>query len=47
MRFNYNNLIVPYYRDRIEAMTRHIKKLEDKISFLEAKIEIDNKAYYE
>tara|TARA_Y100000593_G_scaffold95076_1_gene199195 strand:- start:859 stop:1005 length:147 start_codon:yes stop_codon:yes gene_type:complete len=44
---NYNNLQVPYYKARIEAMSRHIKKLEDKIEFLEAEIEINKQSYYE
>jgi prefoldin subunit 5 len=39
--------MVKFYQDRIEAMTKHIKKLEGRISSLEAQIEINNKAYYE
>jgi len=44
---SYSSLNMPYYVARIEAMSKHIKKLEDKISFLEAQIEINNKSNYE
>ena len=39
-RNSYENLMMPYYRARIEVMTREIKKLKGKIECLEAKIEI-------
>ncbi len=41
MKHNYNNLLVPYYKDRISAMELHINKLESRIEFLEAQIEIN------
>lgn len=41
MKHSYNNLMVPYYKDRISAMEQHIKKLESRIEFLEAQIEIN------
>ena len=41
MKHNYNNLMVPYYKDRISAMELHIKKLESRIEFLEAVTEIN------
>tara|TARA_Y100000401_G_scaffold114394_1_gene116391 strand:+ start:216 stop:410 length:195 start_codon:yes stop_codon:yes gene_type:complete len=35
MKNNYSNLSIPYYVARIEAMSNHIKKLEDDIEYLE------------
>mgnify|MGYP003113077591 CR=1 FL=1 len=34
MKNNYSNLSIPYYVARIEAMSNHIKKLEDDIKKL-------------
>jgi hypothetical protein len=47
MKHNYNNLMVDYYKARIDGMSNHIKKLEYEIELLKAKIEINNEAYYE
>ena len=43
MKNNYSSLSVPYYQARIEAMSRHIKGLEERIEFLEAQLEIKDK----
>ena len=47
MYHNYSSDIIKYQNARIEAMTKHIKKLEDKIEFLKSQIEINKESYYE
>ena len=47
MRHNYNNLLVPYLKHRVEAMEKHIAKLNGDIEYLKAEIEINQQAYYE
>lgn len=47
MRHNYNNLLVPYLQHRVEAMEKHIAKLNGDIECLKAQIEINQEAYYE
>ncbi len=47
MYHDYSSSMIKYYQDRIEAMSKHIKKLEDKIEFLEAENEINKQSYYE
>tara|TARA_R100001015_G_C4503181_1_gene77087 strand:+ start:38 stop:181 length:144 start_codon:yes stop_codon:yes gene_type:complete len=47
MKHNYNKAIADYRQQRIEAMSKHIKELKDKIEFLEAQLEINQQAYYE
>ena len=47
MKHNYNESMVKYYKTRVDAMTKHIRKLEDRIAFLEAEKEVYNRAYYE
>jgi|TARA_R100000084_G_scaffold38902_1_gene15648 exonuclease VII small subunit len=45
MVHNYNHLLVPYYRDRIEALERYVKKLEFENAQLE--VELNNYKEYE
>ena len=47
MRHNYNNLLVPYLQQRVEAMEKHIDKLNGDIECLQAQLEINQQAYYE
>jgi len=47
MRHNYNNLLVPYLQQRVEAMEKHIDKLNGDIECLKAQLEINQQAYYE
>ena len=35
MYHDYSSSMIKYYQDRVEAMSKHIKKLEEKIEFLE------------
>ena len=44
-KHNYSSLMVKYYQDRIEAMSRHIKKLEDKIEFLQVELEMEKQSH--
>tara|TARA_R100000656_G_scaffold109660_1_gene81677 strand:+ start:451 stop:642 length:192 start_codon:yes stop_codon:yes gene_type:complete len=46
MRNSYENSLNNYYRARIEAMDREIKKLNGKIEFLEAQIEVAKEANF-
>ena len=39
IRHNYNNLMVGYYRDRIDALIRKIEQLENMLEFKQIQIE--------
>ncbi len=39
MKHNYNNLMVAYYKDRIDALVRKINKLEFLLEFKQSEIQ--------
>ncbi len=39
MRHNYNRLMLSYYKDRVDALTRKIDKLEHLLEFKQIQIE--------
>lgn len=45
MKHNYNESMLKYYKIRVNAMSRHIRKLEGLIAFYEAKMEINQPEY--
>ena len=46
MKHNYNNLMVDYYKARIDGMSNHIKKLNGKIECLEGQIQVCKEAHF-
>jgi hypothetical protein len=44
MRHNYNESMLKYYKIRVNAMSKHIKKLEDKIEFLQVELEMEKQS---
>lgn len=46
MRHNYNNLLVPYLQQRVEAMEKHIDKLNGDIECLQAQLEVAKESHF-
>ena len=46
MKHNYNNLMLPYYKDRVDALIGYVQKLEFELEYKEKQVEFYKKECY-